>query len=81
MSEKFIVTEHLVPGSHIREYPGSTINQEAVLQLHIKQYTPKDQPQTIPKDAITFIVAHGVALPKVIYSSYDLSLSEINLEM
>lgn len=67
-TEKFIVTEHFVPGCHIREYPGSTVSQEDVLELHVKQYTPKNQPQHVPADAITFIAAHGVGLPKVIFS-------------
>ncbi|KAJ6024239.1 toxin biosynthesis protein-like protein [Penicillium herquei] len=66
-SDRFTVTEHEISGSHIREYPGSTIDQEAVLKLHIKQYTPKNQPYPVPKDAITFIVAHGSALPKELY--------------
>lgn len=40
-SEKFTITEHVVPGCHIREYPGSTVQQEDVLGLHVKQYTPQ----------------------------------------
>ncbi|PLB48303.1 putative hydrolase [Aspergillus steynii IBT 23096] len=66
-TDRFTITEHIPPGCHIREYPGSTVNQEDVLQLHIKQYTPKDQPQPVPADAITFIAAHGTALPKELY--------------
>lgn len=63
-TEKFTITDHLVPANHIREYPGSTVNQEDVLKIHVKQYTPKrDGP--VPEDAITFIAAHGVGLPKV----------------
>jgi hypothetical protein len=68
-NDKFIITEHLVPGCHIREYPGSTLHQEDVLNIHVKQYTPRDQAQPVPADAITFIAAHGVALPKVIIIS------------
>lgn len=64
-TENFIITEHVVPGCHIREYPGSTVHQEAVLELHVQQYTPKTQKLPIPSDAITLIAAHGVALPKV----------------
>ncbi|KAI2679619.1 hypothetical protein CBS147355_4101 [Penicillium roqueforti] len=65
-SEKFTVTEHLVPGSYIREYPGSTVTQEDVLKIHVKQYTPKHE-GPVPADAITFIAAHGVGLPKELY--------------
>lgn len=64
-TENLTITEHVVPGCHIREYPGSTVNQEDVLELHVKQYTPKNQKLPIPSDAITLIAAHGVALPKV----------------
>lgn len=64
-SEKFNVTEHAVPGCHIREYPGSTVHQEDILKLHVKQYTPKNQAEPVPADAITIIAAHGAALPKV----------------
>lgn len=67
MSEAiFKVTEHTVPASHIREYPGSTSgSQEAVLNLHVKQYTPLDQTHSAPDDGITLIAAHGVGFPKV----------------
>ncbi|PYH91593.1 hypothetical protein BO71DRAFT_385251 [Aspergillus ellipticus CBS 707.79] len=66
-TDNFTITEHVISGCHIREYPGSTVNQEDVLQLHVKQYTPKNPPQPIPVDAITFIAAHGVSLPKESY--------------
>ncbi|KAJ5549322.1 hypothetical protein N7513_006556 [Penicillium frequentans] len=66
-TENFTITEHVVPGCHIREYPGSTVNQEDVLELHVKQYTPKNQILPDPSDAITLIAAHGVALPKELY--------------
>lgn len=68
-SENFTVTEHAVPGCHIREYPGSTVHQEDILNLHVKQYTPKNQAEPVPADAITIIAAHGAALPKVTRSS------------
>ncbi|RAK89385.1 toxin biosynthesis protein-like protein [Aspergillus costaricaensis CBS 115574] len=66
-SEKFNVTEHAVPGCHIREYPGSTVHKEDILKLHVKQYTPKNQAEPVPADAITIIAAHGAALPKGLY--------------
>lgn len=63
-TEAFTITEHLVPGSHIREYPGSTVRQENILKLHVKQYTPKHNGDP-SADAITFVATHGVGLPKV----------------
>ncbi|OJJ67267.1 hypothetical protein ASPBRDRAFT_136499 [Aspergillus brasiliensis CBS 101740] len=78
-TEKFIITEHVVPGCHLREYPGSTINQEDVLHLHVKQYTPKSQAQPVPKDAVTIIAAHGAALPKELYEPlWDELLEQAN---
>ena len=69
----FDVKEHIVPAYHIREYPGSTVNnQEDILNLHVKQYIPKSrnvQPG-IEKDPITFIATHGVGLPKVCNSQF-----------
>ncbi|KAK4864779.1 hypothetical protein LT330_001402 [Penicillium expansum] len=64
--EKFTITEHLVPGSHIREYPGSTVRQEDILMLHVKQYTPRYE-GPVPADAISLIAAHGLGLPKELY--------------
>jgi len=62
---QYSVKEHRVPTSHIREYPGSTANsQEEVLELHVKQYTPRHQPDPLPTDAITLIACHGAGLPK-----------------
>ncbi|KAJ6114548.1 toxin biosynthesis protein-like protein [Penicillium sp. IBT 16267x] len=63
----FDITEHVVPGCHIWEYPGSTVHQEDVLELHVKQYTPKNQKLPLPSDAITIIAAHGIGLPKELY--------------
>ncbi|KAE8377720.1 Alpha/Beta hydrolase protein [Aspergillus bertholletiae] len=64
----FKVTEHIVSASHIREYPGSTVrNQEEILSLHVKQYTPRDQDQTTSFDAITVIAAHACGYPKELY--------------
>ncbi|RAL14752.1 uncharacterized protein BO97DRAFT_422104 [Aspergillus homomorphus CBS 101889] len=78
-SENFIITEHVVPGCHIREYPGSTVNQEDVLHLHVKQYTPKSQAQPVPKDTVTIIAAHGAALPKELYEPlWDELLEQAN---
>lgn len=62
--QHFNIKEHVVPACHIREYAGSTSHsQEDLLQLHVKQYTPKS-PSNDPH-AITLIATHGVGLPKV----------------
>ncbi|KAK1146880.1 hypothetical protein N8T08_002206 [Aspergillus melleus] len=64
----FNVTEHTIPAGHIREYAGSTANsQEDVLQLHVKQYTPKEQSLPLSSNAVTIVAAHGVALAKELY--------------
>ncbi|KAB8236078.1 alpha/beta hydrolase [Aspergillus alliaceus] len=64
----FQVIEHTVPGCHIREYAGSTAGrQEEVLHLHVKQYTPLDQPKPPSPDAVTIIAAHGIGLAKELY--------------
>lgn len=39
--EGVIVTENLVPSSHIKQDLGSTLTQEDVLKLHVKQYNPR----------------------------------------
>lgn len=66
----FNVVEHVIPGQHIREYVHS-INgpQETVVQLAIKQYTPKDRPSPVSKNAITIIGTHGTGFPKVCFCS------------
>ncbi|KAF2756507.1 hypothetical protein EJ05DRAFT_539457 [Pseudovirgaria hyperparasitica] len=69
----FDVKEHKVAGCHIREYPGSTVDQEDVLYLHVKQYVPHEaqtprSPTTNPaRDAVTFIAAHAGGMPKEVY--------------
>ncbi|KAB8270075.1 alpha/beta-hydrolase [Aspergillus minisclerotigenes] len=67
-SNNFRITEHIVPGCHIREYAGSTAGrQEDVLQLHVKQYTPLERPEPLSPEAVTIIAAHGVGLAKELY--------------
>jgi len=61
----FRVQEHQVPSSHIREYPRATAGeQEDVLYLAVKQYTPSDNVQARAGD-ITIIAAHANGFPKV----------------
>lgn len=54
-----------MPASHIREYPRSTAeDQEEVLYLAIKQYTPLDAKFEDEGD-VTIIGAHANGFPKV----------------
>lgn len=64
-SSTFSVQTHIIPGQYIREYPGATLHdQEGDLQLHVKQYVPRNQIET-PPGAITIIGAHANGFPKV----------------
>ncbi|KAF7924912.1 hypothetical protein EAE99_006389 [Botrytis elliptica] len=71
MTEKtlFEIKEHKVESCHIREYAGSTINQEEILHLHVKQYTPLDnfKASSITENAVTIIATHGAGIPKELY--------------
>lgn len=72
--QNFERKEYQTPACHIREYPGSTVGQEDVLHLHVKQYTPRNQPSVLPMCAVTLVAAHANAYPKVRdMSSKDLS--------
>ena len=62
----FRVAEHIVPGQHIREYPRATAHeQEDVLNLAVKQYTPLDNLDPQSGD-VTIIGAHANGFPKVL---------------
>lgn len=62
---RFRVKEHTLPASYIREYPQGTANdQEEVLNLAIKQYTPIDAKYEDEGD-VTIIGAHANGFPKV----------------
>lgn len=62
----FKVQEHTIPSCHIREYPRTLASDDQgdVLQLAIKQYTPRKRAQTA-KNEITIIGAHANGFPKV----------------
>lgn len=61
----FNVKEHIIDASHIREFAYATANsQDAALKLHVKQYTPKDNPSPQRGD-VTLIGAHANGFPKV----------------
>ncbi|KAI6798278.1 toxin biosynthesis protein-like protein [Hortaea werneckii] len=65
-ASKFSVREHVLPTSHIREYPHATSgDQEDVLQLAVKQYTPRRKVQA--KTTITIIGGHANGFPKELY--------------
>lgn len=64
----FNVKEHILPSSHIREYPRALAgDQEDILQLAVRQYTPKSHGTA--KQGITIIGAHANGFPKVSSSS------------
>ncbi|KAJ6096256.1 hypothetical protein N7486_007002 [Penicillium sp. IBT 16267x] len=60
----FIVTEHVVDGQHIREYPNATVDPKSTFKLILKRYTPVDNPNPQPGD-VTIIGAHGCGFPKL----------------
>ncbi|OTA38214.1 hypothetical protein BTJ68_01627 [Hortaea werneckii EXF-2000] len=65
-ASKFSVREHVLPTSHIREYPHATSgDQEDVLQLAVKQYTPRRKVQA--ETTITIIGGHANGFPKELY--------------
>lgn len=65
MASPFRLVEHLVPGQHLREYPGATASdQEEPLKLAVKQYIPLDNPDPQPGD-VTILAAHANGFPKV----------------
>jgi hypothetical protein len=65
MSSVFQIKEHILECQHIREYAQATsISQEDVLHMAIKQYIPLDNLQ--PQDGdVTIIGAHANGFPKV----------------
>ncbi|KAI0864461.1 Alpha/beta hydrolase family-domain-containing protein [Xylaria cubensis] len=68
-SYPFHIKEHVVPGQHIREFARATVNtQEDVLKIHVKQYTPKDNPTPQPGD-VTILAAHANGFPKELYEA------------
>ncbi|KAH8432808.1 uncharacterized protein LDX57_010437 [Aspergillus melleus] len=46
----FLITEHVIDGQYIREYPRATVSQSARLKLAIKKYTPIDNTNPQPGD-------------------------------
>ena len=66
----FEVIEHVIPGQHVREWPRATANsQEDVLDIHIKQYVPLDNPSPGRPGDVTIIGAHANGFPKELYEA------------
>lgn len=65
-TELFTVKEHALPGSHVREYASITKDgKDHILELAVKQYTPKRQPSPLPANAVTILACHASGFPKV----------------
>ncbi|KAJ0163146.1 hypothetical protein CTA2_3458 [Colletotrichum tanaceti] len=65
----FHVKEHVLDGSHIREFPRAlSRSQDDVLKLAVKEYIPKDNPSPKPGD-VTIIGAHANGFPKELYEA------------
>ncbi|KAK5626249.1 hypothetical protein RRF57_001964 [Xylaria bambusicola] len=65
----FHIKEHVVPGQHVREWARATSrSQDDVINLHVKQYIPKDNPSPQPGD-VTIIGAHANGFPKELYEA------------
>ena len=62
----FSVTEHVLPGQHIREYPYSVKSEPAKLRLAIKEYRPLENIDAAP-GSVTIIAAHANGLAKETY--------------
>jgi len=60
----FSVTEHVIDGQYIREYPRATVSQDSRLKLAVKKYTPVENAHPQPGD-VTIVGAHGGGFPKV----------------
>lgn len=66
-TEFFRIEEKKFEASHIRGFARSTsTNQEEVLHLAVKHYTPLSNPNPKPGD-ITIIAAHANGFPKELY--------------
>lgn len=69
-SELFSIQQYTIPCQHIREYPHGTRNdQEDILQLAVKQYTPLER--GVGEGAVTIIATHANGFPKVRTGRHD----------
>ncbi|KAF2787075.1 hypothetical protein K505DRAFT_354062 [Melanomma pulvis-pyrius CBS 109.77] len=61
---EFYIEEHVIPCQHIRGFSYASKDLTAVLQLAVKQYTPKDvSTETTP--AVTVIALHANGITKI----------------
>lgn len=66
-AQYFRCDEHVIPCQHLRSSPRALgSQQDAVLQLAIKQYTPLHDGPPRPGD-VTCIAAHANGMPKELY--------------
>ena len=65
-ASNFSVTEHILLGQHIREYPYGVKSEPAKLRLDIKEYRPLDNIDAAP-GSVTIIAAHANGLVKETY--------------
>ncbi|KAH7312379.1 Alpha/beta hydrolase family-domain-containing protein [Stachybotrys elegans] len=67
MASTFLIKEHVIPASHIREYARATsTDQNAALSLHVKEYVPRDNLD--PRDGdVSVVSAHANGFPKEVY--------------
>ena len=64
---RFRIQEHILPASHIREYYRSTADdQEDVLHIAVKQYTPIEY-SLVEQHGVTIVGAHANGFPKELY--------------
>lgn len=64
VTSHFTITEYVIDGQHIREYPHATRTGDDVMKLAVKRYAPKSNPNPQLGD-VTIIGAHGSGFPKV----------------
>jgi hypothetical protein len=63
---KFHIQEYVIPAQHIREYPGGTrTNQDDILKIAIKKYTPLEHGNDDLDGAVTIITANANGFSKV----------------
>ncbi|KAB8211982.1 alpha/beta-hydrolase [Aspergillus parasiticus] len=66
MGFPFQITEHVIDGQHIREYPRATATPDILLKLCIKEYKPLNNLDPQPGD-VTIVAIHGTGYPKELY--------------
>ncbi|UJO23410.1 Type I acyl-CoA thioesterase [Fulvia fulva] len=71
MAGPFVIREHTFEGQHIREYPRALAsNQEDVVWLHAKSYTPHEVDNGSAAGDMTIIAYHANAIQKKAYEPF-----------